>query len=223
VSTRSLAGLGEWADQWASGDVAVCAEVLCRLNVGNQCDKPPCPRHLSTAHYMLAALARAITDADHERPMASVFGDHYDVKQEVFQGFVQNLGDRTWWQIKRRQHNEPRLSWWQYKWGRFRRNDWGRRVQADPSEAQLVSSLCTDGTHMPTLDIDFGASLVPSTTAGHYHLYLNKRLTWRRYRRFLRACKRAGLIEPGYYRSSVRRRATYLWRPGLQKRNEEAS
>ena len=78
------------------------------------------------------------------------------------------------------------------------------------SEATLISSRCVDGEHAPALDIDFEARLVPSSTPGHYHLFLNKKMSWRKYKRLLRALHKAGIIEYGFYRASLERKQTNL-------------
>lgn len=87
----------------------------------------------------------------------------------------------------------------------------------------LVSSeVGCDGLHVPVLDIDFEAALVPSTTEGHYHLYLEGLcLSWPEYRRLLKALARAGVITEGYLRHSLRRKQTCVRRPGLKKLPEE--
>ena len=87
----------------------------------------------------------------------------------------------------------------------------------------LVSSLTRQGTHRPVLDLDsVGAALVPSTTPGNFHLYLDGiELSWREYKRFLKACQRAGLITDGYLKHSIRREQTLVRRPGLRKTWQE--
>lgn len=59
--------------------------------------------------------------------------------------------------------------------------------------------------HMPVLDIDFPAALVPSSTPGHYHLYLNRKMTWKQYRLLLWVLSVTGIIEQGFYAASVKR------------------
>jgi hypothetical protein len=223
--TVRLHELGEYADQFAVGDLMAAASVLCRLNVENQCDPAPCARHLSTAHYMLAAVAHEQVNVNHaERPVKAPWtDDHHEVIGWDKERAVINIGNRTWWELVPRDKNEPKWSRWRVFWHRYWRTDYGCRRPAGPNTGTLVSSLCDDGWHMPALDIDFTTTLVPSTTGGHYHLYLNKRMRWWRYRILLRALKFAGIIEPGYYKASIRRRSTYLWRPGLYKQNIETS
>lgn len=93
------------------------------------------------------------------------------------------------------------------------------RVRCKPSEAKVVSSEIegTKESHTIMLDIDLPARLVESSTPGHYHLYIDKMLRWREYKRLLRALMRAGIIEKGFYRASVGRRATHLRPPWSQK------
>lgn len=93
------------------------------------------------------------------------------------------------------------------------------RVRCNQSEATLVSSECPDSPnfHAPCLDIDYHAFLIPSSTSGHFHLYLDRITTWKKYRRFLKAAMKAGLIEEGYYRMSVQRKGTFLRMPHVRK------
>lgn len=87
------------------------------------------------------------------------------------------------------------------------------RVRATGENANLIASALEDGRHAPVLDIDFEARLVPSLTEGHYHLYLDRAMSWPRYRLLLWALKVAGVIEPGFYRASIARRMTMCrWR-----------
>ncbi len=83
---------------------------------------------------------------------------------------------------------------------------------------QLVSSFLTNGKHSPCLDIDFEAELIPSSTPGHYHLYLDGlELTWEKYKNLLTALAEAGVISSGYKRYSLNYGRTLLRRPGLMK------
>jgi len=88
---------------------------------------------------------------------------------------------------------------------------------ADEQDANVVTSLLSDGSHAPVLDIDFGAQLIPSSAPGHFHLYLDKAMTWRKYRRLLKALGSAGILEPGYVGASLRRGHSAVRRPGIHK------
>lgn len=84
------------------------------------------------------------------------------------------------------------------------------RVQVDTEDdANLIASLTTNGAHAPVLDIDYPARLVPSSTPGHYHLYLDREIPWHRYQLALWALSVAGLIEPGFARAAAARKMTF--------------
>ncbi|QXO13727.1 hypothetical protein SEA_DUMPTRUCK_75 [Gordonia phage DumpTruck] len=71
--------------------------------------------------------------------------------------------------------------------------------------------------HKPILDIDFEAALVPSTTEGHYHLFLDKEMEWRDYEKLLRVLAEVGILEPGYVKAAQRRKATWVRAPWTKK------
>lgn len=82
----------------------------------------------------------------------------------------------------------------------------------------------TDGTrpsdyniHRPILDIDFGAALIPSSTEGHFHLYLDKPMTWKNYKRLLNVMAEVGVIEPGYAQASIERGYSSTRLPWVKK------
>ena len=96
---------------------------------------------------------------------------------------------------------------------KYRAPDDEVRSRVNASVANLISSRTTSGKHAPVLDIDFPARLVPSRTEGHFHLYLDKEMSWWKYKILLRALAFTGVIEWGYYRVSVKRRQTFCrWR-----------
>jgi hypothetical protein len=113
--------------------------------------------------------------------------------------------------------------------GQYEGEDVERRWVVDPADATLVSSELMppdpfDGRasrHSPALDIDFAARLVPSSTPGHFHLYLDGlSMDWPTYARLLNALADAGVIERGYADASLRRGASFLRLPGATKRPE---
>lgn len=69
---------------------------------------------------------------------------------------------------------------------------------------------------MPPLPIDATLTLVPSTSPGHFHLYIEKELRWDDYLRLLKAFVKAGLVEKAYCRSAARRGMTMLVKPGMR-------
>lgn len=99
-------------------------------------------------------------------------------------------------------------------------DDETRTPVAHPDDANVVSSHFGHpqfGQHRPVLDIDFPAALVPSTTPGHFHLYLDKLMSWDDYEKFLRVCGEVGILEPGYVNVSIERRHTAVRVPWIQK------
>lgn len=90
-------------------------------------------------------------------------------------------------------------------------------------EATLVSSEMDENTeiHLPVLDIDFPCELLDSSTDGHHHLYLNRPMEWRKYKRLLRALWKAGIIEDGYYKLAKKRKKTCVRAPDVLKEESE--
>ncbi len=85
------------------------------------------------------------------------------------------------------------------------------RYEVPEAEATLVSSHVQDTRlHAPVLDIDFEARLVPSSTPGHYHLFLDKAMSWGKYCRLMKALYKAGVIEKGFYKMSAVRGASFV-------------
>lgn len=96
----------------------------------------------------------------------------------------------------------------------------GEREQVDdPAAAQLVGSAVCGSTfrHLPLFDIDYDAELIPSSTPGHFHLYLNKPISWTSYVKVLEAMRDAGLIETGYADNMIRRGEAFLRVPHHRK------
>lgn len=90
----------------------------------------------------------------------------------------------------------------------------GARIE----DADVVSSqIYGTRSHTVMLDLDVPAYLVPSSTPGHTHLYIDVAIPWRQYKRLLRLLAKVGVIEKGYYRASVARKGTHLRLPGVSK------
>lgn len=87
--------------------------------------------------------------------------------------------------------------------------------------AEVVSSRVDDGaSHYVMLDIDIPAALVPSSRAGHSHLYLCRALDWEEYEKLLRVLAEVGIIEQGYADASIARKQTFLRLPWIRKGTE---
>jgi hypothetical protein len=89
------------------------------------------------------------------------------------------------------------------------------------SDAELIASLNADGKHRPLLDIDFPAAVIPSSTEGHCHLYIDKELEWKDYKKLLNVLADLGIIEHGYRGASLARGYSALRLPWIKKKDEE--
>lgn len=92
------------------------------------------------------------------------------------------------------------------------------------ADAQVVSSEIREapyphqvGMHYLLLDLDVPAHLVPSSTPGHSHLYIEKPITWDRYLAVLETLAAAGVVEAGYVEVSRKRKAAHLRLPWVKK------
>ena len=94
---------------------------------------------------------------------------------------------------------------------------------ADPADAQLISSeiVGMPDWHTPMLDIDLPARLVPSSTEGNFHLYIDAPMKWGTYLKLLKALAETGIIQKGYYEASVARKATTLRLPWVRKSEDD--
>ena len=86
------------------------------------------------------------------------------------------------------------------------------------TDANLVGSKVQGKeTHLPVLDIDVPAMLVPSSTPGHHHLYVNIEIPWEKYERLLDMLVEVGWIEPNYAEVCKLREATFVRTPWTRK------
>ena len=87
--------------------------------------------------------------------------------------------------------------------------------------SNLIGSALTGDLHAPVLDIDIPVRLLPSSTPGHSHLYIDYMITWEQYQKLLTALAEVGLLEPGYVSASIAQGQTYVRRPGITKGHDE--
>lgn len=97
-----------------------------------------------------------------------------------------------------------------------------REVVADLTEANVVSSIArrpdsTPPRHFPVLDIDIPAFLVPSSTPGHSHLYIDHEVSDEVYWRLCDVLAEAGILQPGYVGASKSRGYTSVRLPWVKK------
>lgn len=73
------------------------------------------------------------------------------------------------------------------------------------------------GKHIPVLDLDFDAALIPSSTPGHFHLILDRPMSWTNYEKLLTVLGEVGILEPGFVGASRRRKASWIRTPWTRK------
>lgn len=78
----------------------------------------------------------------------------------------------------------------------------------------LVNGVFSRLTVTPTLIIDAPIMVFPSTTAGHFHLYVEQEIPWEGYLSLLKAFMKAGIVEKGYFQAAKARKMTMLVKPG---------
>lgn len=72
---------------------------------------------------------------------------------------------------------------------------------------------------MPDLELRH-VHVVPSSTPGHFHVYVDQVLEWWCYRDLLRQLVACGVVEEGYLRAALDRGATFVRKPGVRKPEE---
>lgn len=90
------------------------------------------------------------------------------------------------------------------------------------ADAEAVSSQVwgTD-KHKIAIDIDMPAALVPSSTEGHFHLYIDKEIAWAEYKEVLIVLCEAGILSEKYVRESINRGYTSLRTPWTHKSSND--
>lgn len=94
---------------------------------------------------------------------------------------------------------------------------------ADLISSEIRTELGADIYHKVLIDLDVPAMLVPSSTEGHSHLYIDVKAPWPKIEALLHALVDVGAVEPGYMNASVERQGTRLRVPWLNKAGKEQS
>lgn len=94
-----------------------------------------------------------------------------------------------------------------------------REPAASIADANISTSIREDGaeSHALLIDLDVPAWLVPSSTPGHSHLYVDVKIPTPTYYALLDALADAGVIQRGYANSSKHRGGTALRLPWVKK------
>lgn len=85
--------------------------------------------------------------------------------------------------------------------------------------ADVITSMIANKVthHKVIIDLDIPAKLIPSSTEGHFHLYIDHEMTWEDYKKLLDALVDAGLIQEGYRGASAARGYTAVRLPWVRK------
>lgn len=94
------------------------------------------------------------------------------------------------------------------------------RVKSEHGYATLVGSKLPNGNHMPVIDLDLPCTLVPSSTPGHFHLYINKEMSFGEFLSMLQAMTDTGVVQPGFNRFTRERGQAFVRYPGYTKEDE---
>lgn len=99
--------------------------------------------------------------------------------------------------------------------------DTGHENTTNLREANTITSQVMNtgvaNLHRVVLDIDRECTVIPSTSPGHYHLYIDAVMPWEVYSRLLAVLAEAGVIEPGYNGASQERGYTRVRLPWIKK------
>jgi len=82
----------------------------------------------------------------------------------------------------------------------------------------IPSGVAPPMKHRVMLDIDVPAVLVPSSTPGHHHLYIDVYVTWDKYVVLLDALADCGVVERGYVSASKERGFTAVRLPWVRRK-----
>lgn len=88
------------------------------------------------------------------------------------------------------------------------------RQPCSKAEANLISSEGTlfeeDEFHYPVIDLDIPCRLIPSSTPGHFHLYIDHPVPQDKYLAMIQAMADAGVVQQFYAEAAKLRGATFV-------------
>lgn len=89
-------------------------------------------------------------------------------------------------------------------------------VATKHDRVNLIGSEIHPGIHAPVFDIDFPVRAIPSRTPGHYHLYIDKAVSWEDYKELLNVLAKVGIVEKGYVSAAIAKGGTFVRLPELE-------
>ena len=90
-------------------------------------------------------------------------------------------------------------------------------VGIGPFSNVIGSRLKNSEEHAPALDLDVPAFMVESSTPGHSHLFIDVKMSWRKYKKLLKVLGECGILEEGYVKASIARQGSFLRLPWIKK------
>lgn len=92
-------------------------------------------------------------------------------------------------------------------------------ITTDIEQANVITSMIADRVthHKVVIDLDLPTKLVPSSTPGHFHLYIDHEMELEPYMKLLKALLEAGLVEEGYVNAAIARGHTAVRLPWIKK------
>lgn len=87
----------------------------------------------------------------------------------------------------------------------------------DRTHEQVSNHAWYPGTHKPVLDIDMPVKAIPSSTPGHFHLYIDKEMSWDDYVKLMKVMAEVGILEEGYVNASISREYSACRLPWVKK------
>ena len=98
-------------------------------------------------------------------------------------------------------------------------------TSGDLGEVNIVGSLINDESgparHAIVLDLDVPAYLVPSSTPGHSHLYIDVEIEEQDYWDLIHRLADLGVVEQGWYYSGLNKGYTAVRLPWIKKKQSE--
>lgn len=93
----------------------------------------------------------------------------------------------------------------------------------DIEAANVITSIVASNPthHKLIIDLDLPAQLIPSSTEGHFHLYVDHEIEKEKYFKLLAALVEVGLVEEGYLAASAREGSTSVRLPWIKKGKPE--
>ena len=95
----------------------------------------------------------------------------------------------------------------------------GKNSLAPLGDSNIICSdmVDHDGLHMPVIDLDVPAYLLPSSTKGHSHLYIDVPVSADKYMELLHLLADMGIVERGYANVSEKKGYSSVRLPWVKK------